>query len=179
MATKHEETYSITRVTRHIRRPYNEVISRLESSIKQSDNPMSILGPSATKGKEAYEEAVNSQLGPHGFMQFLQLKHGSWMGLYGVHVGKQATRVVFGNPQVAITMLKHDVRAGLFVPVEALVLEREDGNGTDVIMMKPSTLIAGGSDGEQGRKLRDAAEVLDEKVDALWNWVAEASESKM
>jgi exonuclease V len=148
-------------------------MSKLESSIKQSNNPMSILGPEALKSKESYEEATNSQLGPHGFMQFLQIKHGSWMGLYGVQVGKQATRVIFGNPQIAITMLVHDVKAGLFVPIEALVLERGDGDGTDVIMIKPSTLIAGGADGENGKKLRDAAEKLDEKVDKLWEWVTE------
>ena len=70
-------------------------------------------------------------------------------------------------------MLEHDVRAGLYVPVEALVLEKEDGQGTDVIMIKPSSLIAGGLDGEQGRKARMAAEELDEKVDGLWQWVAE------
>lgn len=134
---------------------------------------MSILRSDALKSKESYEEATNSQLGPHDFMEFLQIKHGSWMGLYGVHVDKQATRVIFGNPKVAITMLVHDVRAGLFVPVEALVLEREDGNGTDVVMIKPSSLIAGGVDGEQGQKLKHAAEKLDEKVDKLWDWVAE------
>lgn len=106
-------------------------------------------------------------------MQFLQIKHGAWMGFYGVHVGKQASRVIFGNPHVVITMLEHDLRAGLFVPVEALVLERKDRKGTDVIMLKPSALIAGGLDREQGKNLREAAEELDEKVDKLWNWVAE------
>lgn len=173
MATKREDTYSITRITRHIPKPYAEVMSKLESSIKQSNSPMSILGSEALKSKETYEEATNAQLGPHGFMQFLQIKHGSWMGLYGVHVGKQATRVIFGNPQIAITMLVHEVEAGLFVPVEALVLERGDGDGTDVIMIKPSTLIAGGADGDKGKQLRQAAEKLDEKVDKLWEWVAE------
>jgi exonuclease V len=173
MATKHEENYTITRVTRHILKPFNEVMSKLESSIDNSPEPMSILRGDALKSKEAYEEATNKKLGPHDFMQFLQIKHGAWMGLYGVHVGKQATRVIFGNPQVAITMLEHDVRAGLFVPVEALVLEREDGDGTDVIMVKPSSLIAGGVEGEQGRKLRESAEKLDEKVEKLWSWVAE------
>jgi exonuclease V len=173
MAAKQEDIYSITRVTWHIAKPYDEVMARLESSIKRSENPMAILGPNAVKSKEAYEEATNSQLGPHGFMQFSQIKHGSWMGLYGVHVGKHATRVRFGNPQIAITMLVHDVRAGLFVPVEALVLEREDGDGTDVIMIKPSTLIAGGVDGEKNKQLKEAAEKLDEKVEKLWQWVAE------
>ena len=173
MSTTNESSFTVTRVTRYIPKPFQEVMSRLESSIKQSSEPLSILSPDARSSKESYEAATNKQLGPHGFMQFLQLKHGAWMGLYGVHGGKGATRVIFGNPQVAITMLQHDVRAGLFVPVEALVLESEDGEGTDVIMIKPSSLIAGGVDGEQGRQLREAAEKLDEKVNKLWDWVAE------
>ena len=173
MATTHEENYTVTRVIRHIPKPFQEVMSKLESSIIHGAEPLSILRGDAVKSKEAYEEATNKKLGPHGFMQFLQLNHGAWMGLYGVHVGKQAIRVIFGNPQVAITMLQHDVRAGLSVPVEALVLEREDGDGTDVIMIKPSTLIAGGVQREQGKKLREAAEKLDEKLEELWNWIAE------
>ena len=121
---------------------------KLESSIKVGDKPFSILEPSALKSKDVFEEHTNAQLGPHGFMQFVQMKHGAWMGLYGVHEGRQATRVIFGNPQIAITMLKIDISAGLHVPVEALVLEREDGDGTDVIMIQPSSLIAGGPDGD-------------------------------
>ena len=65
------------------------------------------------------------------------------------------------------------MRAGLFVPIEALVLERDDGDGSDMIMIKPSTLIAGGVDGEKGKQLREAAERLDEKAEKLWEWVAE------
>ena len=173
MATTQEETFKVVRITRHIPKPYTEVMKKLESSIKVSDSPFSILEPPALKSKDVFEEHTNARLGPHGFMQFLQMKHGSWMGLYGVHTGRQATRVVFGNPQIAITMLEHDVRAGLYVPVEALVLEKEDGQGTDVIMIKPSSLIAGGLESERDRKLREAAEKLDEKVNKLWQWVAE------
>jgi uncharacterized protein (DUF302 family) len=92
------------------------------------------------------------------------------MHLYGVHEGKRSTRIVFGNPQIAITMLRHDVAAGLFVPVEALIVEREDGRGTDVVQIKPSTLVAGREGSSQ--ELRDAARALDEKLEGLWTWVA-------
>ena len=68
-------------------------------------------------------------------------------------------------------MLKNDTAAGLFVPVEAILIEREDGKGPDVIQIKPSTLIAGveGSSAE----VKEATEVLDTKLEALWKWVAE------
>jgi len=90
------------------------------------------------------------------------------MHLYGVHGGKQATRIVFGNPQIAITMLRHDVTAGLFVPVEALLVERD--GGTEIVQIKPSTLIAG-ADGSS-EELEAAAKVLDGKLEELWAYVA-------
>lgn len=131
MATRNETHYQITRITRTIPKPFNQVIEKLHSSIKQpNDTGLSILNHLQTK--ETFEQATNAALGPHGFMQFQQFEHGKWMSLYGVNGGRQVTRIIFGNPQVAITMLKHDVSAGLFVPVEALIIEREDGN-TDVV----------------------------------------------
>jgi uncharacterized protein (DUF302 family) len=171
MATTHSETHTITRTTRFIPKPFPEVLSKLQSSILQpTPNPgMSILNNLSSK--ESFEAATNAALGPHGFMQFAEWKHGSWMHLYGVHKGKQSTRIVFGNPQIAITMLRHDVMAGLFVPVEALIVEREDGRGTDVVQIKPSTLVAGREGSSE--ELRDAARALDEKLERLWAWVAE------
>lgn len=78
--------------------------------------------------------------------------------------------MIYGNPMIAITMLKEDVKAGLHVPVDALVVERADGKGTDVVWMKPSSMIAGHEGA--GSELKRAAEVLDGKVQALWEWVA-------
>jgi hypothetical protein len=66
--------------------------------------------------------------------------------------------------------LRHDVAAGLFVPVEALLVERLDGRGTDVVQIKPSTLIAGRE--EASGELREAARVLDGKLEELWAFVA-------
>jgi hypothetical protein len=51
--------------------------------------------------------------------------------LYEVGGGLQAKRIISGNPLIAITMLKHDLTAGLAVPVELLILEKrkEEGGG--------------------------------------------------
>lgn len=138
MATRTETQYQVTRITRTIPKPFSQVIERLHSSIKQPQGTgLGILNH--MDSKESFEKATNAALGPHGFMQFQQFNHGEWMGLYGVNGGKQVTRIIFGNPQIAITMLKHDVSAGLFVPVEVLIIEREDGKGTDVVQGEVST----------------------------------------
>lgn len=131
MTTRTEIPYSVTRITRTIPKPFPEVLSRLHSSIKQpTGTGLGILNN--LESKETFEKVTNAGLGPHGFMQFQQFDHGSWMQLYGVNGGRRVTRIIFGNPQIAITMLKHDVSAGLFVPVEVLIVEREDG-ATDVV----------------------------------------------
>jgi exonuclease V len=125
----------VTRITRTISKPFDQVLERLHSSIKQPGGTgLGILDQ--LQSKEDFEKATNAALGPHGFMQFQQFDHGSWMSLYGVNGGRKVTRIIFGNPQVAVTMLRHDVSAGLFVPVEVLIIEREDGKGTDVVQGK-------------------------------------------
>lgn len=171
MASITEDTFSVTRTTRTIPKPYADVLARLNASIQRPDARVSgfeILQHLSSPA--AFEAATDAALGPHGFMHFASITHGPWLHLYGLHAGKQVTRVVFGNPQVAVTMLRHDVRAGLFAPVEALLVEREDGKGTDVVQVKPSTLIAG--DGKASEELLAAARKLDEKLDALWEFVA-------
>jgi uncharacterized protein (DUF302 family) len=68
-------------------------------------------------------------------------------------------------------MLKHDTSAGLYVPVELLVKEKEDG-GTDLMYITPSNLIANESIEGNSVELKGAAEVLDQKLKALLLWVA-------
>lgn len=73
-------------------------------------------------------------------------------------------RIILGNPLIAITMLKHDLYTGLFVPVEILVKEKEAGKGTEVVYVLPSCLIAGINKDE---KLVEAVGALDGKLEAL------------
>ncbi|PPJ53225.1 hypothetical protein CBER1_11871 [Cercospora berteroae] len=135
MSTRTETTYQTTRITRTYDKPFDKVVERLHSSIKNPNGAgLGILDQLSSK--EAFEEVTNAALGPHEFMQFQQFNHGDWMSLYGVNGGRKVVRIIFGNPQIAITMIKHDVSAALFVPVEVLIIEREDGK-TDVVQGEP------------------------------------------
>jgi uncharacterized protein (DUF302 family) len=67
------------------------------------------------------------------------------------------------NPLIAITMIRHDITAGLFAPVEVLVTEKESGPGTTIAYVRPSSLMVI----EENPPLREAAKALDEKFDAL------------
>src|SRR5207253_11153490 len=48
-------------------------------------------------------------------------------------------RALLGNPTLAVTMIRHDVNAGLFVPVELLLTEQSEGRGTSVLYVRPSS----------------------------------------
>jgi hypothetical protein len=78
-------------------------------------------------------------------------------------VNRKVVRWIYGNPLIAITMLRHDYSAGLFVPVELLLAENDGGAGCNITYVLPSSLISV----EENAPLRSAALALDAKVKAL------------
>jgi uncharacterized protein (DUF302 family) len=123
--------------------------------------PVSIDDIAARNGDWAsYEREIQGHVGPGGFMLFASLNHGAWIRKAGIHRG--ALRVVIGNPLIAITMLRHDVTAGLFAPVELLLTE-EDDDRSAVTYVRPSSLMVV----ESNPPLYEAAVALDTKLAAL------------
>ena len=109
---------------------------------------------------ESYEREVQTLVGPSGFMLFTSWNHGAWINKAGID--RNVLRVVIGNPLIAITMIRHDVTAGLFAPVELLLTEEENG-GSALTYVVPSSLMVV----EPNQPLRAAAEALDAKLAAL------------
>ena len=60
-------------------------------------------------------------------------------------------------------MIRHDVTAGLFAPVEMLITEDADHSGTTVVYVRPSSLMVI----EDNPPLLAAAIALDAKCEAL------------
>ena len=75
-------------------------------------------------------------------------------------------RVILGNPLIAITMLRHDVTAGLFAPVEVLLADEGDDHSS-LTYVKPSSLMVLEKDAGHNPELLSAAEELDAKLAAL------------
>jgi uncharacterized protein (DUF302 family) len=71
-------------------------------------------------------------------------------------------RVILGNPLIAITMWRHDVSAGLFAPVELLLMDEGEGRSS-LTYVKPSSLMVV----EHNLELLSAAEKLDAKLAEL------------
>jgi hypothetical protein len=57
-------------------------------------------------------------------------------------------------------LIKHDVTAGLFVPVELLLVGNKSGEGSSIIYVLPSSLMATGN-----AELTKAAKALDAKLE--------------
>jgi len=108
----------------------------------------------------SYEREVQDHVGPHGFMFFASFDHGPWIKKAGID--RQVRRIIIGNPLIAITMIRHDVTAGLFAPVELLLTE-EDGGRSALTYVRPSSLMVV----EPNPPLLEAALALDTKLAAL------------
>ena len=93
-------------------------------------------------------------------MLFKVFDHGAWIRKTGI--GRKVLRVILGNPLIAITMLRHDVTAGLFAPVEVLLVEEAAGRSS-LTYLKPSSLMVI----EDNPELLSAATELDAKLAAL------------
>ena len=109
---------------------------------------------------ESFEQKVQSHVGASGFMLFAAFDHGAWIKKTGID--RKVLRVVIGNPLIAITMLRHDVTAGLFAPVELLITEYDDGRSALSYVVPSSLMVV-----EPNERLRAAALELDAKLSAL------------
>ena len=109
---------------------------------------------------DSYRREIESRVGPSGFSLFATIDHGAWIKKVGIR--RKALRLVIGNPTIAITMLRHDLTAGLFAPVELILVGEHDGH-CSLIYVRPSSLMVV----EKNDALIVAAKQLDAKLQAL------------
>ena len=137
---------------------YDELLAALLADIGE---PVSLDDLVRTPGSwDSFQQQVEPLVGPSGFMLFNLIDHGAWITKAGID--RKVMRVILGNPLVAITMLRHDVSAGLFAPVELLLVDEGEGRSS-LTYVKPSSLMAV----EPNPELRSAAQELDAKLAAL------------
>lgn len=137
---------------------YDELVSALLADIGERPVPINDIARTSDSW-QSYQRQVESRVGPSGFMLFGLLDHGAWITKAGID--RKVLRVILGNPLIAITMLRHDVAAGLFAPVELLLLD--EPGGSSLTYVKPSSLMVY----EDNPHLLSAAGELDAKLAAL------------
>lgn len=137
---------------------YDELVAALLADIGRQPVPITDVTQPCDDW-DAYRATVEPYVGPSGFMLFALIDHGTWLPNAGI--GRRALRVILGNPLIAVTMLRHDVTAGLFAPVEVLITD--DGSGSTLTYVQPSSLMVI----EPNPELPSAAGQLDAKLAAL------------
>ena len=138
---------------------FDQVVSSLLADV--GDKPIMINEIAAKSDSwDSFKEEIESHIGPSDFSLFGIIDHGAWIKKVGIH--RKAVRFIIGNPMIAITMLRHDLTAGLFAPVELVVIEQDAGRSS-LIYVRPSSLMVV----EKNEALLDAAKQLDSKLQAL------------
>jgi len=97
---------------------------------------------------------------------FLNIQHHPWLNTYfRTETTPPTVLYIIGNPLIAQTILRHDLRAGLHIPLRLLIQEKADGKGTMVMYQLPSSVMVIPND--EGGELRKPTESLDKKLEAL------------
>ncbi|WP_156685665.1 DUF302 domain-containing protein [Mycobacterium sp. Marseille-P9652] len=165
--SEHTETrFDGVRVRYPSTKGFDELVSALLADIGEKPVPINEIAQTHDDW-ESYRQEVEKYVGPSGFMLFALLDHGAWITKAGID--RKVMRVILGNPLIAITMLRHDVSAGLFAPVELLVAD--EGTGSSLTYVRPSSLMVV----EPNAELLGAATQLDVKLAALAEKVTAAS----
>jgi uncharacterized protein (DUF302 family) len=162
-----ETSFGGVRVRYESAKGYNELLAALLADIGEKPVEINELAR-ATDDWQSYQDKVEPLAGPSEFMLFSLIDHGAWITKAGID--RKVMRVVLGNPLIAITMLRHDVTAGLFAPVELLVVDEGEGRSS-LTYVKPSSLMVV----EPNPELLSAAEALDAKLAALATKVTNGS----
>jgi uncharacterized protein (DUF302 family) len=140
-------------------RTYEEVLAALLADV--GETPLAVDAISArSESWNTYEKEIASHVGPSGFILFATFDHGGWIKKVGIR--KKVMRLIIGNPLLAITMMRHDLTAGLFAPVELILIEGDDGR-SHLTYVRPSSLMVV----ETNAPLLAAAKELDAKLRAL------------
>jgi uncharacterized protein (DUF302 family) len=141
---------------------FDEVLARLRAQMGSAKvQEVVALAKTPMTEAEYVREVEERFVGESGFMLFAEIDHGGWLPKFGIN--RRSVRWILGNPLIAITMIRHDLTAGLFAPVELLVTEAKDGHGATLTYVRPSTLMVI----DENPPLLDAAKALDEKYDRL------------
>jgi uncharacterized protein (DUF302 family) len=156
----HQTTFSGTRVRFESALAFDRVLDNLRALVGRPSMADLVKLSSEPSTKSEFASKVESYAGESDFLLFLELDHGAWIGKFGIE--RKMVRWILGNPMIAITMIKHDITAGLFVPVELLLVENDSGEGSSIIYILPSSLKATGN-----AELTKAAKALDAKLEAL------------
>jgi uncharacterized protein (DUF302 family) len=155
-----KKTYQVQHNEHVTRLPFDEVIQAFERAVGSVEGVYDDLVAMSHDTAE-FERLVREREGSSGFMRFFTADHGAWAELEGMDF--RARLYVIGNPLIALTMLRHEVAAGLNVPVRIMIYEDVGGGTTRFVYDLPSSLMSVLGN----EQVMNAARKLDEKLITL------------
>ena len=122
------------------------------------------------KDPKLADRQLQKMEGEENLMIFQILDHGGLFRLIGQN--RKARRYTIGNPRIALQMTRHEIRVGLYVPFNMLVLE-QGINRVSVEYDRPSSLLHQFGNAE----ISEVAGQLDGKIERLLQKALELSRS--
>ena len=114
---------------------FDDVCARLREKMGTATVQQVVaLAHSAATQAEYTQQVEDRFVGESGFMLFAEIDHGGWLPKFGIN--RRTVRWILGNPLIAVTMIRHDMTAGLFAPVELLITEAEEGHGATITYVR-------------------------------------------
>src|SRR5262245_51923203 len=120
-----KKTYQVQHNEHVTRLPFEEVIQAFERAVGSVEGVYDDLVAMSHDTAE-FERLVREREGSSGFMRFFTADHGVWGRLEGMDF--RARLYIIGNPLIALTMLRHEVAAGLNVPM-GIMIDEDEGRG--------------------------------------------------
>lgn len=154
------EPITVHRLTSHTTTPFATVIQRFRTLVPQVDLKHLRSQRSAEGVKEVIESTLEQSDALSGgyqkrFVLFYELNHSHWIHYFSestgdppaesaLQQGRGLVRFIFGNPLIAVDILREDLESGLHLPVECMFVETREGDagGTKMVVMMPGGLIA-------------------------------------
>lgn len=107
------------------RKTYEEVVAAFDAVLGDVEYGRFTEILNAAENREDWEREITACFGPSGMLRFFSVDHGRWMGFYGHQL--KAKKYVYGNPLIAETLMRYDIRFGLQAPNQLMVYEDADG----------------------------------------------------
>lgn len=142
-------------------RSFDAVIAAFEAAVGLVEDGGIENDAKATRSSSDFEARIRSREGASGFMRFLTIDHVAWLARNGLDA--KARMYTIGNPLIAWTMIKHDLGAGLNVPIRLMIYEDAGSRTVRLAYDLPSSLMSRLGD----KEVAAAARKLDVKLGAL------------
>jgi len=130
-----EKTVKVSHVTVVVKSSYEEFTQNLEGMVGRFNPAVMAI---VEKDPKLVVHQLEAMQGEQNLMLFEIQEHGKLLNITGSP--RKAVVYTIGNPLIASTMTRHDIRAGLYAPLHVLVFEAGD-KSVHVEYDLPSTLF--------------------------------------